>query len=85
MKEKAESWSRKREVKKRASTTEFHLCIPSTASWREPSKFEAGQGAQMANKVGRYWLEETRRAVMRLHARAYATANVNPACRATAR
>ena len=37
MKEKAESWSKKREVKKRARTTEFHACIPSTASWREPT------------------------------------------------
>ena len=37
MKEKAESCSRVREVKKRASTTEFHACIPSTASCREPT------------------------------------------------
>ena len=39
-----------------------------------PYEVADGPGAQMAAKAGRYWLEQTQRAVARLHARAYATA-----------
>ena len=55
MKEKAESWSRKSEVKKRARTTEFHWCMPSTASCSAPSgPRSASCGPKSATSIDTY-------------------------------